>query len=374
LSAVADVSLATLADEPIEPATRSVLGSLTKRLAIESLGKGRWIRGAISLARAKSATEGLFYSASLRRKVREWSRETKWDAVLVYCSSMVQYAEMPELAGVPVVVDLVDVDSQKFLDYAELSRGLKRWLYRLEARRLRRVERYLPARAKAITLVCESEAELYRSICPNERTFAVPNGVDLDYFRPENGGPTPWKALPEADRANLVFVGALDYHANVDGVTWFAREVWPLVRRKLPHLTLSLVGRNPVPEVQRLAREPGIRVFGNVPDVRPHLAAADIAVAPLRIARGVQNKILEAMAMGKAVIGTPSAFEGLRFASNNIALAASNAEQWLGCILHCQSAQSLARAGASCRNAVQDQYGWHLAAEQLSSVLLKAQN
>src|SRR5205085_2611132 len=103
-----------------------------------------------------------------------------------------QYADLPELTGVPVIVDLVDVDSQKFFDYAENARGMKKWLYRLEGRRLRRAECSLPSRARAITLVTEAEAELYRSFCPNDRTFAVSNGVDCEYFRPENDSPTPW--------------------------------------------------------------------------------------------------------------------------------------------------------------------------------------
>ncbi len=368
LSEAADVSLATLADEPVEAETRRVLGSLTKRMAIEPLDKRRWIRGAMSLARGKSATEGLFYSRSLRQKVRDWSRETRWDAVLVFCSSMVQYTDVPELASVPLVVDLVDVDSQKFFDYAELSRGAKRWLYRLEGRRLRRLECSLLQRAKAITLVSEPEAELYRSFCPNDRTFAIPNGVDLDYFRPENDSPNPWTPLPEADRTNLVFVGALDYHANVDGLTWFINAVWPLVRRELPALTLGIVGRNPVPAIQQLTEAPGVRLFANVPDVRPYLASADVAIAPLRVARGIQNKVLEAMAMGKPVVGSVLALEGLLAGSE--AAVSAPLEGLAPGVLRLVSDRNLcARVGKQARWHVERHCAWQLAAGKLRRIV-----
>jgi polysaccharide biosynthesis protein PslH len=364
----ADVSLATLADEPVDPASINVLRTLAKRVAIEPVGKSRWLRAAASLAGARSATEGLFSSPKLRETVRQWSRETRWDAVLVFCSSMVQYTDLPELSGIPVVVDLVDVDSQKFFDYAKLARGPKRWLYQLEGRRLRRLECSLPGRAKAITLVSEPEAALYRSFCPNDRTLAVSNGVDLDYFRPQNDGPNPWKPLPDADRTNLVFVGALDYHANVDGVTWFAREVWPLVRREMPGLTLGLVGRNPVAAIRRLAVVPGIRIFANVPDVRPHLAAADIAIAPLRVARGVQNKVLEAMAMGKALVGSDQALQGIK-ADEDVTVA-SNWQEWPRVILQLlKDRRLLDCVGSRARAFVESHCAWSTAVEPLTRLV-----
>jgi sugar transferase (PEP-CTERM/EpsH1 system associated) len=371
LSEHANVSLATLADEPTEQRTIDVLGSLTTRLAIEPIGKSRWLRAMTSLAGGRPATEGLFYSPRLMRTVRAWSRQTRWDAALVYCSSMVQYTRVPELKEVPVVVDLVDVDSQKFFDYAEHARGPRRWLFRLEGRRLRRLESSLADQAKAVTLVSEPEAALYRSFCPNPRTFAVPNGVDLDYFRPQNDGRAPWTELAEADRTNLVFVGALDYHANVDGITWFAREVWPLVRRTWPDLMLGLVGRNPTPAVQRLAEMPGVRLFANVPDVRPYVAAADVTIAPLRIARGIQNKVLEAMAMGKAVVGTPQALEGVH-ADGDTAIAAPLG-QWPQVLTRVLGdRQRLDNLGRRGREFVEQQFAWSTAAAALRNIITES--
>jgi sugar transferase (PEP-CTERM/EpsH1 system associated) len=354
-----DVSLATLADEPVTSDMRRELDRLCVQVAIEPVGRSRWVRAAGSLALGRSATEGLFASPALRRTVRHWATERRFEASNAKCSSMVQYLECPVLTGVPAVIDLVDVDSQKWFDYAEKTTGLKRRLFQLEGRRLRRLECSLPNRAQAITLVSEAEADVYRSFCPNDRTVAVPNGVDLDCFRPHPEGPRPWQPLPAADRCDVVFVGALDYRANIDAVTWFAAEVWPLVRQRLPGLTLALVGRKPDPAVERLAALPGIRVFGTVPDVRPYIAAADFVVAPLRIARGIQNKVLEAMAMGKPVICSPAALEGLTAEAGSHLLVADQPAEWQCVISDLHADEDLATSlGLSARSFVERHHAW----------------
>lgn len=354
--------MATLADEPVEGETVRVLRSLAKRVTIERVGKERWIRGALSLARGRSATEGLFHSPRLKRTVRAWSRETRWDAVIVFCSSMMQYTDVPELTGVPVIVDLVDVDSQKFYDYAALARRPKRSLYELEGRRLRRLECSLPKRACAITLVSEPEAQLFRNICPNSKTNAVQNGVDLQYFRPISENSTPWQPCTSQEQSNLVFVGALDYRANIDGVKWFVQCIWPSLRNAHPQLTLGLVGRNPVIEVRQLAEVPGIRVAADVVDVRPYLAAADLVIAPLRVARGIQNKVLEAMAMGKSVVCSPAAAEGLFIGADEGVEVPQSDSEWIACITELlASPTELIKRGKLARLHVEQNYPWNRA-------------
>src|SRR5688500_18518073 len=183
-----DVHLATLADEPVAAPTRRELDRLCVQVAIEPVTRVRWARAAGSLLRGHTATEGLFQSPALSRTIRHWARSTRFDVALAFCSSMVQYLDCPELDGVPAIVDLVDVDSQKWFDYAARSRGLRRAVFQLEGRRLRRLEQSLPDRARAIMLVSQAEADLYQSFCPTGRAVAVPNGVDLDYFRPSDLG------------------------------------------------------------------------------------------------------------------------------------------------------------------------------------------
>src|SRR5262249_31571633 len=151
---------------------------------------------------------------------------------------------------------------------------------------------------RAVTLVSEAEADLYRTFCAPGEVHAATNGVDLDYFRPQ-----PRQAAEQA----CVFVGALDYRPNVDAACWFCGEVWPEVPRRRPRAQVWLVGRRPTAAVQRLGEVPGVCVVGQVPDVRPYVARAALAVVPLRIARGVQNKVLEAMAMARPVVASPQA-------------------------------------------------------------------
>ncbi len=368
-----DVSLATLADEPVSTETRRELTRLCARVAIEHVGRSRWVRAAASLAGGRSATEGLFASPALASTVRRWAGEHRFDAALVFCSSMVQYLNCPELAGVPATIDLVDVDSQKWFDYAEKTVGLKRVLFNLEGRRLRELEQSLPKRASFVTLVSEAEADIYRSFCPNEITLAVANGVDLEYFRPANETSPTWRPLAEAARSNLVFVGALDYRANIDAVTWFAAEVWPHVRRQMPGLTLSLVGRKPDAAASRLHGESGIRVFADVPDVRPYVAAADIAIAPLRVARGIQNKVLEAMAMAKPVICSPAALEGLAAEPGRQLLVADSATQWTSAIEHLLGDEETSLLlGMSARRFVEHHHAWEATLAPLAQLVGQA--
>jgi polysaccharide biosynthesis protein PslH len=350
LSRRAAVHLACLADEPPDPGAIAALRPHCERVAV--IGLGRWGRGARALgalARGRTATEGAFHSPDLEATLRRWARQTRFHAALASASSLVPYPRLEELRDVPAVIDLVDVDSQKWLDYAAADRGPRAWLYRTEGRRLRRLERGLPDWARAVTLVSEAEAELYRRFRPAGAVHAITNGVDLETFRPD----------PSAPEQGCVFVGALDYRPNVDGAVWFCRDIWPAIRRRHPRATISLVGRRPAAAVRRLGREPGVELIGPVPDVRPHLAGAAVAVVPLRIARGVQNKVLEALAMGKAVVASPQALAGLRAEPGVHALAASTPHEWAEAVSRLLEDEALRRGlGSAGRRYVEEHHRW----------------
>jgi sugar transferase (PEP-CTERM/EpsH1 system associated) len=320
------VYLGALLDEPLDDAGQAILRELTAEMALVPLGKrSRWLRAAWSLTSGRTATEGLFESPELRRQVRTWAGRIDFDAVFAFCSSMAPYAFVPELVDVPLIVDLIDVDSQKWFDYADQAGGLKRQLFALEGHRVRELERRIVDRAQAVTLVSHAEADLFRRHCPNDKTHAVMNGVDLDYFRPDFPVQQP--------RPNqCVFVGVLDYRANVESLVWFCREVWPLVRRQKPDAVFAIVGKNPVPAIRQLATQPGIRLVGEVPDVRPYIAESRFSVAPLLVARGIQNKVLEAMAMATPVVASPQALEGLLAQPPRDLLVARGASEWLTAI------------------------------------------
>jgi sugar transferase (PEP-CTERM/EpsH1 system associated) len=324
LSARADIHLACLADEQVPDATLAALDRLCSRVAVVPLGRrSRWLWALRSLASGGCLSEGAFYVPRLVGVLRNWARDTDYHAALASASSVAPYLRVGTLAAVPAVVDVVDVDSQKWLDYAAAGAGPRAWVHRLEGHRLRRRERALAGWARAVTVVSEHEARLYGGFVPPDKVHAVPNGVDAEYFVPQD---------PGEGGCGCVFVGALDYRPNVDAACWFARQVWPQIHERHPSARLRLVGRKPVGEVRALGSVPGVDVVGQVPDVRPHVAGAAVAVAPLRIARGVQNKVLEAMAMGRVVVASPAALAGLAQHPDLPAVRAETTDEWVRCV------------------------------------------
>ena len=319
-------------------------------------GGSRWPRAAVSLACGRTITEGAFQSPFLASIVRGWAKETRFTACLASASSMAAYLRLPELRDVPAVVDLVDVDSQKWFDYAAASRPPLSWLYRVEGGRLRRLERSIAGWARAVTLVSDAEVGLFDGFGPLGKAHAITNGVDLDYFRTPPQHPTDAGPLVQT---GCIFVGALDYRPNVDAAVWFCREAWPEIHRRRPKTRLQLVGRRPVPAVRRLGAVPGVEVVGQVPDVRSYLAEAAVAVNPLRIARGLQNKVLEAMAMGKAAAASPQALAGLRRGADVPVVCARSASEWVervGELL--DQPERRRRLGAAGRRYVEEHHNW----------------
>jgi len=358
------VYLGALLDEPLADGAAAALQALTAEQALVPLGRySRWARAAWSLAVGRSATEGLFASHEFTARVRHWAKTVHFDSVFAFCSSMVQFTELPELARVPLVVDLVDVDSQKWCDYAATASGLKKPLFALEARRVRHLECSLPQRVKAVTLVSEAEAEVYRAFCPNDKTVAVSNGVDLNYF-------TDQFPVVQPRPNQCVFVGVLDYRANVESLVWFCREVWPTVLARRPDAVFAIVGKSPAPAIRALGQQPGVRLIGPVPDVRPYIAESRFVVAPLLVARGIQNKVLEAMAMGKPVIASPQAVEGLAVTPDVHLLSAASASQQSEAMLQLYSNDLLVGAlGKRAREFILARHDWSACLAPLNNVL-----
>jgi sugar transferase (PEP-CTERM/EpsH1 system associated) len=232
---------------------------------------------------------------ALRAHIRAILQRYPIGAAVILSSSMASYA----VDGMPFIADWGDVDSEKRLQYARMR--FPGFVQRIEGLRLREVERSSAMRARRTLLTTPNELRLYRQIAPDAALGCSGNGVDAAFFDPDAKFTIPDELRR---RKFLVFVGVLSYFPNSDGIRWFAENVFPLLRRHDPELELLLVGRNPTREVCRLARRDGVTVTGAVPDVRPYLAAARGVVAPLRIARGVQNKVLEALAIGKRVLAS----------------------------------------------------------------------
>jgi sugar transferase (PEP-CTERM/EpsH1 system associated) len=348
LAALGRVHLATFADEPVSESSLAALKALTARLEIVPWDRRQWLKAGVSVLAGRSATEGFFASRSLRATLRRWTGETAFDVGIAFCSSMAGYLEPLPLRS--QFVDLVDVDSEKFFQYAERAPFPRRTLYAIEGRRLRVLEQRIGTTADRVALATEPEAALYRTIAPEARALAIPNGVDLDYFQ--------WTpAAPDADVC--MFLGALDYRANIEGVAWFAECVWPEVRRRRHDARFLVVGRRPASAVRSLDAQPGIEIVGEVPDVRPFLARSTVTVAPLRVARGVQNKVLESMAVGRSVLASPEAAIGLNVIDGSEVLLARSAGEWVERLLRLWDESELrGRLTHAARRYVETHHAW----------------
>jgi sugar transferase (PEP-CTERM/EpsH1 system associated) len=368
-----EVWLACLADRKADLTDLEALKPLCERVACECRPGG--VRAHWRLVRALFGGTPLSVAAfrcpRLARTVQAWLASEQFDVVLAFSSSTAQYvwdtgsaavgadeadsrAAPSSVRRAPRVMDLCDVDSEKFRAYTlRRSAGGVGWPMRrvcaLEADRLARYEAEIVQSFDRVVLVSEAEREaLLRLVGPEVggRVLVAPNAVDVDYFTP--GDERPWPNT-------MVFAGTMDYWPNVDAVTWFAGEVLPLVRARLGGaaadggVRLRIVGARPVRAVRRLARFDGVEVVADVPDIRPYVRSAAVSVAPMRIARGVQNKILEALAMGVPVVTTRAAQEGLGCRPGEDLLVADGAEAFAdavtGLMTNHDLARSLARRG-----------------------------
>jgi sugar transferase (PEP-CTERM/EpsH1 system associated) len=253
------------------------------------------------------------------------------------------------------VLDMLYIDSEKWRAYAPHHRWPMRSLYRREADTLLALERQLVQDFDATLFVSEAEANRFNDLAPGsrDRIYWVDNGVDLARFSPKQTFPSPFPA----GHTNIVFTGTMDYWPNVDAVLWFVDAVFPLVRQRSPSAHFWIVGAKPSRAVSRLRHTSGVTVTGKVPDVRPFLAHADVVVAPLRVARGIQNKVLEAMAMARPVVVTAEAFEGIRATPGEDLLVASTAEQMARSIARVLN-QDYPRLGSAARAAIERNHDW----------------
>ncbi len=298
ISARHTVDLFTLADRTEDLShwaeLRQYCDTVTIARVVPALARLRALRYLLTSA---PLTIPYFFSAKLQREVRKALSTRSYDRIFVYCSAMAQYVEVPEAREIPVVVDLVDVDSDKWRQYAAYAPFPHSFVYRREAKSLREYERIVCRRASSVAVTTEREARLVREICPGAFVHVIPNGVDRDYFNP--GLARDSGAVP-----TISFTGDMSYFPNEQAVVFFAREVLPLIRHSVPGARFLIVGRQPSRNVQRLQAIEGVEVTGFVPDVRPYLAQSQVSVAPFAIAAGIQNKVLEAMAYCLPVVAT----------------------------------------------------------------------
>jgi sugar transferase (PEP-CTERM/EpsH1 system associated) len=360
--------LGCFVDDPADQEHDGYLRSMCEDMLCIRLDKRRQkLLALLGMRPGRSLTQDYFRSAAMQNWVQTKLANREVEQVFVFSSGMAGY--VMDCARPGMILDMVDVDSEKWAEYARRSTGLSRLVWAREGRTLLNFERQAVRHFARTLFVSQDECRRFVTLAPESegRIDWVENGVDLERFSPEQKFENPF---PDA-RPRIVFTGTMDYWPNVDAVTWFAREVMPRLReRAAADLPLfCVVGANPGSEVKILAKS-GALVTGRVTDVRPYLAHATIAVAPLRLARGIQNKLLEGMAMGRPVVASPQAFEGVSAEAGRDLLVADGAVAMARAIDEVFDGKhpGLGEAG---RRAVESCYAWPATLQRLDDLLAK---
>ena len=312
------------------------------------------VRGLAGLVTGEPVSLAHFRDPRLRAWVEAVIERTGIRKAVVFSSSMAQYVLGHR--DLRRVVDFVDVDSDKWRQYAAARRWPLSWVYAREARALLDFERRVAREVEASVFVTAKEAALFGRLVPDckDRIYACANGVDGDWFSPEAELTSPYPAGVKP----VVFTGAMDYWPNIDAVCWFAREALPRIRAQEPAVRFYIVGMNPPPAVRALEKDPAVEVTGRVDDVRPYVRHAAVAVAPLRVARGIQNKVLEAMAMAKPVIVSASSAAALSARPGVEIEVAETPEGFAAKALALLAPARAAELGQAARRRVLADYDW----------------
>ena len=308
---------------------------------------------------------GKYRSRAFTEKIEQLLREREFD--LIVCDFVLPVVNLPARVPCPVVVFTHNVEAEIWRRHAEMQRSrIGRFLYSRQHRRMLRFERRALGRADGVLAVSDVDRDTLSRLYPEaaqEPIHVVPTGVDTEFFQPACSAP---------GSRSLVFTGSMDWLPNEDAMTFFCREVLPLIRAEEPETTLAIVGRTPTPAVQRLAQEAGVSVTGRVDDVRPYMADAAVYVVPLRIGGGTRLKIFEAMAMGKAVVSTDVGAEGLPVRHGEHVMLANEPAAFASAVVDLMRSVDRRRTlEAAARALVVGRYDWASVAGELDRALVR---
>lgn len=359
-----DVHLAAFIDDPRDRAHEAHLKSLCASVTLARLDPtAARMRSAASLLKGEPLTFGYFRDGGLSAAVQRL-RSRPLALEYAFSSSTAPYLE-PAVQGRPRIADICDADSEKWLDYALSRRGLMRMVYRREFARLAACETDIINRFDAALAISAAEGSVLMGRPGVRRpVLTIGNGVDVAYFGGGAGDGAP------ADAGDVAFVGAMDYRPNIDAAIWFLDHVWPAVRAARPGARFSIVGARPARRLKVRAGAHGVCVTGRVADVRPYLHSAKAVVAPLMIARGVQNKVLEAMAAGRPIVATSAANIGIEAAPGSEILIANEAVGFAAAVIGLlERPQEAAALGAAARTRAIRDFGWDAQLARLDSLV-----
>jgi len=333
-------------------------------------------RGLWSLAAGRTFTEGFYQHLRMVRVLHEWNRNIGFDAVLVFSSGMAPYAGYVDAPR--KVLDFCDLDSQKWSAYSRRSGGVRSRLFSLEGRRLAHRELEWLDRFDAAVVITDAEAADLADSPLRHKLHIVGNGVELPTIRSPKAysaeaAASAAKAGSEIRNPMVGFVGAMDYPPNVDAVCWFVQSIWPSIVSRVPDVVFQIVGRRPTRAVRRLARTRGVRVVGEVENVPEFVQRFQVSVAPIRIARGLQNKVLEAMAAAKPVVLTTSAATGIRAQDGIHCIVADDPARFADQVVTLLAdAEQCERIGQAARRYVVEHHSWDREMAKLESLLAKS--
>ncbi|MGD9826194.1 TIGR03087 family PEP-CTERM/XrtA system glycosyltransferase [Desulfobacter sp.] len=353
------VDLITLADDPKDLKFKKNIEQYCRQVKVFPLNtKAAKIKGFFSLLTGHSISQGYFYSKAFQSFFNLWIKQQSYDALICFSSPMAEYvfkATQNKKPAHTLIMDFCDLDSDKWRQYAQKLFFPFNLIYKLETARLLTFEKKINHEFDHSVFVSSVEAGLFKKYYPQaKRLDVVTNGVDHDYFNPD------LFSTGKKDNVMIVgFFGAMDYYANVDGALWFANHIWPLIKKQIPDALFFIVGSNPDPKLKALASDPSIQTTGFVEDIREYYHKTSVCVVPLRIARGVQNKVLEAMSMGKAIVSTSPAVQGIGAFDKPFISVEDDPKKFAACVInHLQDEPGRNEAGRKARKYIQTHYNW----------------
>ncbi|MBE1287778.1 MAG: TIGR03087 family PEP-CTERM/XrtA system glycosyltransferase [Alteromonadaceae bacterium] len=387
-----DVEVLALAESQSDEQDCAALAQHVSRAKCVKLPH-KYLRYLTALTQDRAISEMYFYSDQMQAIFNEWVSTTQYEAVILTASSLYRYAQyggllqewMPQVGGVKtpnqpkrILFDFMDVDSDKWSQYAASASWPMSWVYRRESKKVAELERQAVTGADKVFLIAEKERELFVSLHGSnhvemglkkvlgERVEVLGNGIDQKVFFP-----APKVRTSEPSLTRFLFVGVMDYKPNVEAMLWFVEYVWPSIKMHYPKANLSIVGMDPVKEIKKLDTRHDIQVTGRVDDVVPYFHQADVFVAPFQIARGVQNKILQAMACGLPVLGSSLGFEGIEMTHGQEGFVCDDVSDYLSSLLDLQKNMMYQDVVTQAERLIDARYSWtgqlQALAEQLST-------
>lgn len=359
------VHLATFIDDPEDWQYVDKVKALTVRSFFAkinpSLAKVKSLSGLLS---NQALTLPFYKNNQVQAWVDQTIKEHNIEKIFIFSSAMAQYVDKHQ--NIETVVDFVDVDSDKWLQYSEKKSWPMNWVYKREAQKLLEFDSQVAKNAKNSLFVSEEESKLFKKLVDVESSKInyVNNGVDINYFNVDEKYQNPYPS----DENIIVFTGAMDYWANVDAVIWFVKEVFPLIKKQNNLAQFYIVGSKPAKQVTLLAKHQDVFVTGRVDDIRPYLFFSNVVIAPLLIARGIQNKVLEAMAMGKRVVVTPQAIEGIKIIDEDV-YTLDNSSDFSRQVIELLGADQVALSIEKNRHFVEQNFSWDASLNKLTDLI-----